>query len=91
MQYKVSIRHTVFKMSASISHGLVVPAHYFAIGYSIIVGTGLLMALVLGMRLHFSEIVKTHCKTEEYWPSISATTGDFAPERFIWQIGRAHV
>ncbi|CUG04227.1 Hypothetical protein, putative, partial [Bodo saltans] len=72
-------------MSHTIVHGLVVPGHYFPLAYALIVGTGLVMALVLGMRLHFTEIVKTHCKTPEYWPSISATTGDFAPERFVWR------
>jgi hypothetical protein len=68
-----------------LSDGLVVPGHYFPLAYAIIVGTGLVMALLLGVRLHLSEIVKTHCHTYEYWPSISATIGDFAPERFIWR------
>ena len=65
---------------------LLIPASYLPLAYSIIVGTAMLSALLLGMRYHFADLTHTHCNNAQFWPSISSTVGDFLPERAVWRI-----
>ncbi|SPO35994.1 related to CWH43 - putative sensor/transporter protein [Pseudozyma flocculosa] len=48
-------------------------------------------ALVTALALHYERIVKNHVAgyPQEYWPSVSATIGDWFPERNIFQVGIA--
>ncbi|KEG13698.1 FGF receptor activating protein [Trypanosoma grayi] len=67
-------------------HIFVIRSSYTALFYAIIVSTGLLLALYVGLWLHHEDLLATHCHTPEYWPSISTLTGDFQPERQIWRV-----
>ncbi|KAJ1026832.1 hypothetical protein NDA16_002129 [Ustilago loliicola] len=48
-------------------------------------------ALVTALSLHYQKVVKNHVAQypDEWWPSVSATIGDWYPERNIFQIGIA--
>ena len=65
------------------------PALYIPLATATITLGGLLMCLLLTWRMHYTSVVATHCKTPEYWPSISATTGDYMPERGVWRVAVA--
>ncbi|RNF11097.1 FGF receptor activating protein [Trypanosoma rangeli] len=67
-------------------HFFVIRSSYVALIYAIIASTGLLLALFVGLWMHPDELLDTHCKVTEYWPSISTLTGDFQPERQIWRM-----
>eukprot|EP00744_Colponema_vietnamica_P038781 GILI01073319.1.p1 GENE.GILI01073319.1~~GILI01073319.1.p1 ORF type:complete len:179 (+),score=0.36 GILI01073319.1:38-538(+) len=64
---------------------IVVNGSVLALVYAITTALGLMFALLIGHRLHFNDIVQTHCKVPEFWPSISATTGDFIEGKAIWR------
>jgi hypothetical protein len=42
--------------------------------------------LLIALYFHYSKVIKNHCKVWEFWPSISATIGDYKPEMNIWRI-----
>lgn len=48
-------------------------------------------ALLTALSLHYHKVVKNHVAQypEEWWPSVSATIGDWYPERNIFQVGIA--
>ncbi|PWY99457.1 hypothetical protein BCV70DRAFT_217814 [Testicularia cyperi] len=48
-------------------------------------------ALVTALSLHYQKVVKNHVAQypDEWWPSVSATIGDWYPERNIFQVGIA--
>lgn len=48
-------------------------------------------ALVTALSLHYQKVVKNHVAQypQEWWPSVSATIGDWYPERNIFQVGIA--
>ncbi|XP_031551054.1 post-GPI attachment to proteins factor 2-like isoform X2 [Actinia tenebrosa] len=46
--------------------------------------------VLLSILLHFDEVTKSHCRVPNYLPSISAATGDYSPEKYIWRIGIAY-
>lgn len=48
-------------------------------------------ALITALSLHYHKVVKNHVAQypDEWWPSVSATIGDWYPERNIFQIGIA--
>lgn len=48
-------------------------------------------ALVTALSLHYHKVVKNHVAQypDEWWPSVSATIGDWYPERNIFQVGIA--
>lgn len=48
-------------------------------------------ALLTALSLHYHKVVKNHVAQypDEWWPSVSATIGDWYPERNIFQIGIA--
>ncbi|XP_065884529.1 post-GPI attachment to proteins factor 2-like isoform X2 [Dysidea avara] len=46
--------------------------------------------ITLGYVLHFEGVTATHCKVPNVVPSISAITGGFTPERYIWRYGMAY-
>ncbi|CBQ73327.1 related to CWH43-putative sensor/transporter protein [Sporisorium reilianum SRZ2] len=48
-------------------------------------------ALLTALSLHYQNVVKNHVAQypEEWWPSVSATIGDWYPERNIFQVGIA--
>lgn len=48
-------------------------------------------ALAMGLSLHYKKIVKNGVAgwPDEFWPSVSATIGDWYPERNLFQIGIA--
>eukprot|EP00760_Papus_ankaliazontas_P005012 PhM_4_TR12335/c0_g1_i1/m.10229 len=64
-------------------------ASTFPILYALCALGGLYTCLLLTVRLHLDSVVKTHCGTWEFWPSVSATTGDYMPERAVWRIAMA--
>ncbi|CDU26354.1 related to CWH43-putative sensor/transporter protein [Sporisorium scitamineum] len=48
-------------------------------------------ALLTALSLHYHKVVKNHVAQypQEWWPSVSATIGDWYPERNIFQVGIA--
>ena len=48
-------------------------------------------ALLTALCLHYEKVVKNHVARypDEWWPSVSATIGDWYPERNIFQVGIA--
>ncbi|EDO47130.1 predicted protein [Nematostella vectensis] len=48
------------------------------------------ICILLSIFLHWDQVTKTHCNVPNYVPSISAATGDFSPEKYIWRIGIAY-
>lgn len=48
-------------------------------------------ALAMGLSLHYKKVVKNGVAgwPDEFWPSVSATIGDWYPERNLFQIGIA--
>ncbi|KIS68947.1 uncharacterized protein UMAG_10320 [Mycosarcoma maydis] len=48
-------------------------------------------ALITALSLHYPKVVKNHVAQypDEWWPSVSATIGDWYPERNIFQVGIA--
>ncbi|TKY85419.1 hypothetical protein EX895_005581 [Sporisorium graminicola] len=48
-------------------------------------------ALLTALSLHYHKVVKNHVAQypDEWWPSVSATIGDWYPERNIFQVGIA--
>lgn len=66
----------------TISAGYISYAHT-VLGFSAFFG-----ALILGLCLHYHKIVKNHVAgwPDEWWPSVSATIGDWPQERSILQI-----
>lgn len=48
-------------------------------------------ALITALSLHYHKVVKNHVAQypDEWWPSVSATIGDWYPERNIFQVGIA--
>ncbi|SPO23750.1 related to CWH43 - putative sensor/transporter protein [Ustilago trichophora] len=48
-------------------------------------------ALITALSLHYQKVVKNHVAQypDEWWPSVSATIGDWYPERNIFQVGIA--
>ncbi|XP_065884524.1 post-GPI attachment to proteins factor 2-like isoform X2 [Dysidea avara] len=46
--------------------------------------------VTLGYVLHFEGATATECKVPNVVPSISAITGGFTPERYVWRYGMAY-
>ncbi|PPQ98754.1 White hypersensitive protein [Panaeolus cyanescens] len=69
-------------MAASISAAAIARAH------TIFSSLAFLSALLLGLSLHYKKIVKNDVAgyPQEWFPSVSATIGDWFPERNIFQI-----
>ncbi|EGO24579.1 hypothetical protein SERLADRAFT_369838 [Serpula lacrymans var. lacrymans S7.9] len=71
-------------------HGgpLVIHAHYIAAAHTYLALGAFFSALFLGCVLHYKNIVKNGVAgyPEEWFPSVSATIGDWFPERNIFQI-----
>ncbi|EST05218.2 Frag1/DRAM/Sfk1 [Kalmanozyma brasiliensis GHG001] len=68
-----------------LSGGLVSHIHT-ALGFLAFFG-----ALFTALSLHYQKVVKNHVAQypQEWWPSVSATIGDWYPERNIFQVGIA--
>jgi hypothetical protein len=62
---------------------------HFPLLYGCLTGGALVTSLILTLRWNFDDAVRTHCKQPEFWPSISASTGDFMPQRPLWRIAVA--
>ncbi|KAF8515385.1 Frag1/DRAM/Sfk1 family-domain-containing protein [Hysterangium stoloniferum] len=64
------------------------PASYISKAHTIFASSAFLCALFVGSRLHYRKIVKNEIAgyPDEWWPSVSATIGDWYPERSLFQI-----
>eukprot|EP00698_Gefionella_okellyi_P013884 TRINITY_DN3838_c0_g1_i1.p1 TRINITY_DN3838_c0_g1~~TRINITY_DN3838_c0_g1_i1.p1 ORF type:complete len:993 (+),score=257.64 TRINITY_DN3838_c0_g1_i1:46-3024(+) len=69
-------------------HTVQVHAVWFAIAQTIVVGGSFVLTLLSALHLHFAGIVKNEWYSE-WWPSISAVVGDYAPEKNIFAYGMA--
>lgn len=45
--------------------------------------------ILIAIFIHSEETTRTHCKAQNYLPSISAAVGNKTPERYIWRMGIA--
>ncbi|KAG7089727.1 hypothetical protein E1B28_011382 [Marasmius oreades] len=69
-------------------HNIVLKASYIAKTHTYLAYTAFGTALFLGVLLHYKKIVKNAVAgyPEEWFPSVSATIGDWYPERNVFQI-----
>lgn len=44
------------------------------------------LCISLSLISNFNESTSTHCKVTNYLPSISASIGNFSPQKYIWRI-----
>ena len=60
----------------------------FSIAHTVLGYTSFSLALALSLSLHYRRVVKNHVAgyPDEWWPSVSATIGDWFPERNVFQI-----
>ncbi|KAJ3734145.1 hypothetical protein DFJ43DRAFT_1170983 [Lentinula guzmanii] len=67
---------------------LILKASTVARAHTILAYTAFISALTLGLLLHYKKIVKNGVAgyPEEWFPSVSATIGDWYPERNVFQI-----
>ncbi|KAF5367533.1 hypothetical protein D9758_003810 [Tetrapyrgos nigripes] len=67
---------------------LTIKASYVARVHTVLAYTAFTVALFLGLLLHYKKIVKNSVAgyPQEWFPSVSATIGDWYPERNIFQI-----
>ena len=47
----------------------------------------LALCLFTSYQLHWSDVISTHCKNWQFFPSMSSVIGNNTPERYIWRIG----
>jgi len=66
-----------------------VHAALFPLLYSGFISFAMILSLLISLWLHFSQVTKNHCRVWEFWPSVSASIGDYSPEKNIWRIGLA--
>lgn len=67
---------------------LVVTGAVFSWAHFILGGFAFVTALSICLSLHYERVVKNHVAgyPDEWWPSVSATIGDWFPERNVFQI-----
>ncbi|KAJ7127156.1 Frag1/DRAM/Sfk1 family-domain-containing protein [Mycena epipterygia] len=67
---------------------LAFPATYVARAHTVLASSAFVIALVVGMLYHYKKIVKNAVAAypDEFFPSVSATIGDWYPERNLFQI-----
>ncbi|KAF7374974.1 Protein cwh43 [Mycena sanguinolenta] len=65
-----------------------IPAAYIARAHTVLGSAAFLIALLLGLLYHYKKLCKNAIAAwpEEWFPSVSATVGDWYPERNIFQI-----
>ncbi|KAK7033044.1 protein cwh43 [Favolaschia claudopus] len=65
-----------------------IPAAYIARAHTVLGSVSFLTALFLGLLFHYKKLCKNAVATypEEFFPSVSATIGDWYPERNIFQL-----
>ncbi|KAJ7494594.1 Frag1/DRAM/Sfk1 family-domain-containing protein [Mycena galericulata] len=68
--------------------GLVFPTSYVARAHTTLSSAAFAVALLIGLLYHYKKIVKNSVAEFplEWWPSVSATIGDWYPERNLFQI-----
>jgi hypothetical protein len=64
------------------------PAAYVARAHTVLGSAAFLTALSIGLLYHYKKLVKNAVAgyPEEFFPSVSATIGDWYPERNVFQI-----
>ncbi|KAJ6544817.1 Frag1/DRAM/Sfk1 family-domain-containing protein [Mycena vulgaris] len=64
------------------------PATYVARAHTVLSSAAFIVALVVGLTYHYKKIVKNAIAEypQEWFPSVSATVGDWFPERNLFQI-----
>ncbi|KAJ7178611.1 Frag1/DRAM/Sfk1 family-domain-containing protein [Mycena crocata] len=67
---------------------LTLPAAYVARAHTVLASGAFSCALIVGLLYHYKKIVKNAVAEypDEYFPSVSATVGDWYPERNLFQI-----
>ncbi|KXJ12247.1 post-GPI attachment to proteins factor 2 [Exaiptasia diaphana] len=60
---------------------------HFAIVASLLPFLSTVICVICSLVLHFDQATTTHCRVANYLPSISAATGDYSPEKYIWRVG----
>lgn len=65
-----------------------ITASVFAIAHGVLGALAFIVALLTCLQLHYRRVVKNHVAgyPDEWWPSVSATVGDWFPERNVFQI-----
>lgn len=65
-----------------------VGAHAVVWAHTVLGASAFVAALAVCVCLHYRRVVKNHVAAwpDEFWPSVSATVGDWFPERNVFQI-----
>ncbi|KAJ7219905.1 Frag1/DRAM/Sfk1 family-domain-containing protein [Mycena pura] len=63
------------------------PSTYVARTHTVLSSSAFIVALIIGLLYHYKKIVKNAVAQypDEWWPSVSATIGDWYPERNLFQ------
>lgn len=63
-------------------------AAIFSVAHAVLGSLAFFVALLTCLSLHYRRVVKNHVASypDEWWPSVSATIGDWFPERNVFQI-----
>ena|ERR1700761_3838334 len=63
------------------------PSTYVARTHTVLSSSAFVVALIIGLLYHYKKIVKNAVAQypDEWWPSVSATIGDWYPERNLFQ------
>ncbi|CAE6515195.1 unnamed protein product [Rhizoctonia solani] len=70
------------------ANSIVFNSSWVAWAHTVCASAAFFCALVVGLSLHYKKIVKNGVAgwPQEWWPSVSATIGDWYPERNLFQI-----
>jgi hypothetical protein len=66
-----------------------IQAKWFPLLYSIFILTGFVICFGIAFSLHWSKVIKNHCRVWEFMPSVSAVIGDYKPEMNVWRVAIA--
>ena len=67
------------------AHLVRLPLNYTTVVATIWPVAGLLLCLLLSVMRNYRSVTHTSCGAVNFMPSISATIGDFAPQRYVWR------
>jgi hypothetical protein len=68
---------------------LKIEAKYFPLFYTLFITSGFVICFGLAIVMHWSQVVKNHCRVWEFLPSVSAVIGDHKPEMNVWRVAIA--
>jgi post-GPI attachment to proteins factor 2 len=65
---------------------LIVPVGKFTFSVVALPFFGFIFCVIWSLMYFFERSTATHCHVNNYLPSVSATIGNYQPQRFVWQL-----